>query len=265
MNKKEKLAGLRRNMAQHGRTPAPGAISLGAGAMDTILGNGLGDGLGGGLRPGALHEIFAEDWGAGGFAACLAIAAARKAHHGKGAPLFWVRPDYEALEFGALHAAGFHELGGDPARLFLLRTTDAMAALGAAADILACPRMGALVLELAGDPKCLDLVASRRLALLAEQSGVTVFLLRENAAPRPSAAQTRWQVKSAAARKDDDDWGHACFQARLVRHRLGPLNDFTLQWDPEHAVFRQDDKTQDIGAVAGAPAHRPDEAQKRFA
>ena len=29
-----------------------------------------------GCRPGALHEVFAGDWGAGGFAACLAILAA---------------------------------------------------------------------------------------------------------------------------------------------------------------------------------------------
>ena len=37
-------------------------------------------------------------------------------------------------------------------------------------------------------PKCLDLVASRRLAFAAGESGVTLFLLREGAVPEPSAA-----------------------------------------------------------------------------
>ena len=48
------------------------------------------------------------DWGAGGFAACLAIRARGRK------PLFWIRPDYAAMEYGALSAAGFLELGGDP-------------------------------------------------------------------------------------------------------------------------------------------------------
>ena len=46
----------------------------------------------------------------------------------------------------------------------------------------------------------LDLVASRRLVLAAEESGVTALLLREGADPEPSAALTRWQVGSAPHR-----------------------------------------------------------------
>ena len=69
--------------------------------------------------------------------------------------------------------------------------------------------MGALLLEIAGMPKCLDLVASRRLAFAAGESGVTLLLLREGAEAEPSAALTRWQVQALPSRADDDDWGIA--------------------------------------------------------
>ena len=50
----------------------------------------------------------------------------------------------------------------------------------------------------AGKPKCLDLVASRRLALRWRRKAASpLFLLREGATPEPSAALTRWQVQSA--------------------------------------------------------------------
>src|SRR5262249_41111709 len=157
-------------------------------------------------------EIFAGDWGAGGFAACLAIRAAGKK------PLFWIRPDYEALEYGALNAQGLLELGGDPDRLFLMRAANAEMALSAAADIPACPHIGAVVLEISAMPKCLDLVASRRLGFLAEESGVTLFVLRQGARAEPSAALTRWHAMSAASRADDEDWGNPRFAVELTRH-----------------------------------------------
>lgn len=223
MNKSEKLAELRHSLARSGlpsdRPPVP-------------LGNKVVDGLlGGGLRPGALHEVFAQGWSAGGFAVLLALLAA-------GAKtLFWVRPDYEAMEYGALSPVGLLELGGDPRRLVMVRTHGPADALSAAGDILACPHVGALLLEMAGEPKCLDLVASRRLVLAAEESGVTAVMLRCGAAPAPSAALTRWQVASAASSPMDDDWGNPVFDAELVRHRQGGLGRFHLQWNPEDSKF----------------------------
>jgi protein ImuA len=251
MNKSEKLADLRHFLARYGLPHDRPAIPLGSPAADAVLG--------GGLRRGAVHEIFAGDWGASGFAACLAIQATGQAQAKK--PLFWIRPDYEALEYGALSATGLLELGGDPRNLFLLRTADAADALSAAADILACPHVGTAVLEICGTPRCLDLVASRRLALLAEESGVTLFLLREGAAPEPSAAVTRWQVQSLSSRADDDDWGSPRFTARLTRHRLGALGDFTLEWNIDHAIFH--DAAAHPGAMAATAADRPAEAPRQ--
>lgn len=239
MNNPEKIAELRHFLARYDLPRDRPPLPLGDSQADAVLG--------GGLRPGALHEVFAGNWSAGGFAVALAILAA------KTKPLFWVRPDYEAMEYGAVSPNGLAELGGDPRQLILVRTRNAAEALSAAADILACPHAGALLLELNGMPKCLDLVASRRLAFAAHESGVTAVMLREGAEAEPSAALTRWQVSSAPSRADDDDWGNPVFDAALVRHRAGGLGHFLLTWNPEHAAF----DTADTGAVVAAPAHRP--------
>jgi protein ImuA len=203
--------------------------------------------LGGGLRPGSLHEVFAKGWCAGGFAALLALLAAGSK------PLFWIRPDYEAMEYGAVSPNGLLELGGDPRQLILVRTRNAADALSAASDVLACPHVGALLLEIEGMPKCLDLVASRRLALAAGENGVTVFLLRNGAEAEPSAALTRWQVTNAPSRASDDDWGNPVFDAHLTRHRAGGLGNFLMKWNLQDARF----ETADTGAVVRTPAMRP--------
>ena len=249
MNKQEKLADLRHFLNRYGLPADRPAVPLGAPDADAVLG--------GGLRPGAQHEVFVEDWGASGFAACLAIRGMGKK------PLFWIRTDYAAMEYGALSATGFLELGGDPEKLFLLRAANNEDALSAAADILACPHMGAVVLELEGKAPALDLSASRRLGLIAEESGVTLFILREGADARPSAAATRWQVRSLNARSDDDDWGSPRYLAQLTRHRLGGLGEWIMEWNPQDGSFRQEPAHH--GAVAAAPFNRQADASYRFA
>jgi protein ImuA len=245
MNKSAKLAELRHSLARYGLPPDRVPIPMGHPQADGVLG--------GGLRPGALHEIFAAGWNAGGFAVLLAILTADKK------PFFWIRPDYEAMEYGAVSPNGFAELGGDPRQLILVKTRNAANALSAASDILACPHAGALLLEIEGMPKCLDLVASRRLAFAAGESGVTVFLLRNGAQVEPSAALTRWQVASVPSRADDDNWGNPIFDARLTRHRLGDLGNFLMQWNSQHGCF----ETANSGAVVSAPAGRPAYPQER--
>jgi protein ImuA len=145
--------------------------------------------------------------------------------------------------------------------LFLLRAPNAGEALSATADILACPHIGAVVLEISGMPRCLDLAASRRLAFLAEETGVTLLLLREGAMPQPSAAVTRWQVQSLTSDARNDDWGSPRFAAQLIRHRLGALSDFTLEWDIDHAIFH--DAAAHPGAMAAAAADRPAETPRQ--
>jgi protein ImuA len=256
MNKYAKIEDLRHFLTRYGLPPDRPFIPLGVAAADRALG--------GGLMPGALHEVYAGDWGAGSFAACLAIRAAGNK------PFFWVRPDYEALEYGALHAQGVAELGGRPENLFLIKTPNAAEALAAAADILACPHAGALLLEISASPRALDLVAGRRLNFLAAQSGVPAILLREGAEVLPSAAQTRWQVTSTVSgtSSDDDDWGMPAFSAALSRNRLGPTGHWTMTWNPENGLFRESRHEQHAphpGSMVAAVFDRPAEEKRRIA
>jgi len=239
MNKSAKLAELRHSLARYGLPPERTPVPTGHPQADAVLG--------GGLRPGSLHEVFAKGWSAGGFAVLLALLVA------DGKPLFWIRPDYEAMEYGAISPNGLLELGGDPRSLILVRTRNAADALSAANDVLACPHVGALLLEVEGMPKCLDLVASRRLSLAAGESGVTAFLLRNSAQAEPSAALTRWQVMSARSLPNDDDWGNPVFDTQLTRHRAGGLGNFLMRWNIQDACF----ETPDTGAMVRTPANRP--------
>jgi protein ImuA len=261
MNKCEKIAGFQQFLARYGLPQTQLFRPLGAAAADQALG--------GGLIAGALHEVYTADWTAGGFAACLAILAAGKK------PLFWVRPDYEPLEYGALYAQGVAELGGRAENLFLIRTANAAEALSAASDILACASVGALLLEISGSPKALDLVAGRRLNFIAGETGVTAILLREGAQQMPSAAQTRWHAASASsdsASSDGEDWGAPSFRAELVRNRLGPTGSFHLTWNPENGLFNEsprrasnDSRQTNPDGMVAAVFDRPAEEKRRIA
>jgi protein ImuA len=206
----------------------------------------------GGLMRGGLHEVFAapsQEAAATGFVAGLAVRL--------GGPLLWIRQDYAGLEFGELAATGLFELGLDPARLVLLRVPDAASALRAAADALTCAALGAVVIELTGAPKLLDLVAYRRLALGAGAYGVTVFLLRLAAESSGiGGAETRWLIRAAPSGDEEEIWGGPVFDVELQRNRHGPAGHWTLEWSCDDGVFRPADR----GAVVLASADRPPQA-----
>ena len=192
--------------------------------------------LKGGLQRAALHEVFADtghESAAAGFAAALAFrtAAARR--------ILWIRQDFSALEFGELAATGFLELGFDPARLLLLRVPDASGVLRAASDALSCEALGTVVMEIPGEPGILDLVSSRRLTLASAQKGVTAFLLRLNAVPETSTAETRWRIRAAPSLEEDGNWGRPLFQAGLLRNRHGETGDWVMEWNCEDGCFRE--------------------------
>src|SRR3979411_292866 len=140
--------------------------------------------LQGGLALGAMHEVFAEgrhSAAATGFVAGLmGRAAARR-------PLVWVRQDFAEIESGALSMSGLAELGLDPRLLVTVRAADVDTALRTAADAFACDALGAVVLEVWGEARQLDLGASRQLTLAAQASGVTGLLLRVGGAESPRA------------------------------------------------------------------------------
>jgi protein ImuA len=217
-------------------------VALGVPRLDAVLA--------GGLMRGTLHEVFAAPSHSAAATAFVAALTARL-----GGPVCWIRQDYAGLECGELAATGLVDLGLDPARLLLVRVPDAAGALKAAADALSTSALGAVVIELMGAPKLLDLVAYRRLALAAGESGVTAFLLRLAAQSAGiGGAETRWQIRAAmAARKD---WGQPVWEVDLQRNRHGPAGHWTVMWSCDDGVFRPSDR----GVVVPALADRSSQA-----
>jgi protein ImuA len=240
----EKIAALRATLSQAGLETlvANPHISLGFAPADKELK--------GGLQRGTLHEIFAatgHEASATGFAAGLAWRVAGKKK------IIWIRQDYSALEFGELSATGFLELGIDPSRILLLCTARADDAIKGASDALTCAALGAVVIEIPGEPKILDLVTSRRLTLAAAQSNVPVFLLRFAAKPQASTAETRWFVRARASPfneggGNEEDWGLPVFETELVRNRHGRTGQWVMEWNCETGFFGE--------PYRGKPAHR---------
>lgn len=215
--------------------------------------------LGGGLVRGRLHEIYAEDGhdagSAAGFAAMLGCAL--------GGAVVWLRTASAEQRGGGLHAPGLCEIGFDPARLILGVLPDAQAVLRAGLDVVRCPDVGAAVIELWDAQPKLDLTASRRLAVAAEASGVTVLVLRVAAEAVPSAAHTRWGVRAAAsAPLEANAPGHAAMEVELLRQRGGPEGArWLLEWDRDQRRFRDRDqnagRAAPYGAVVPLPAGGP--------
>jgi protein ImuA len=230
-------------------------------AADRVtLGHGLADAaLGGGLARGAVHEIFAEgrqSAAATGFVAGLARRVSTRR------PLLWVRQDFAEQESGALSMSGFSELGLDPRLVVSVRAPDVESALRTAADALVCDALGAVVMEIWGETRQFDLVASRKLTLAAQLSGVTAVLLRPAAQPLPSSAETRWIVRAAHSPPEASGhgraWGAPVLDTRLVRNRHGPTGQWIMEWKCDECLFRE--ATAHPQPVAAAVADRPHQA-----
>lgn len=183
------------------------------------------------LAPGRLHELHAGDTGWPG-ALLFALS-----HTPRGKPILLVRtqgplpmvPCGEALT----------QLGRDPAQLLIVEARNATALLRAAHEGARCPALGGVILETWGVLREYDLVASRRLVLAAEASGVPVMLLRGGAPPRSSAAHTRWEVgPTPSATPLPRLPGPAALTLTLLRQRGGPAGGpWRLEWNPADARF----------------------------
>ena len=235
---------LRQTFLTRERPDAGRLFATGAAQLDDLLG--------GGLARGALHEVYAETPPDSAAATGATLALALRASQGRA--IVWARHDYAGVEAGGLYGPGLAALGFDPARLILVKARDILGVLRAGAEAARCPAVGAVLMEPWGEAKALDLTASRRLALAAAQSGVTVFLLRAAATPRPSAAASRWSVRPRLSRPMEADTpGWPAFTLTLLRHRAGLSGQtFDVEWDGDRCAFA--DLAALSGPVAAVPA-----------
>ena len=159
-------------------------IPFGIAPIDTRL-------PGGGLAMGALHEVS----GGGpdvehGAAAAMLIAGVLARHPGQ---VLWV------VERADLFAPALDAVGLSPDRIIYADAGKAKTVLMAMEEGLRHAGLAGVVGELTGR---MTPIASRRLQLAAEQSGVICFALRRSrnhadpALAEPTAATTRWRVSA---------------------------------------------------------------------
>ena len=204
--------------------------------------------LNGGLLLAALHEVYAATQADAPAATGFALALACRV---KGTqPLVWVRQDYSDLEAGFPNPWGLVEFGLDPSAVIRVRAQDARDALQAGLDATRLAARGVALIELWGAARALDLTASRRLALAARSSGVTVLLVQSAAAPQPSAAETRWRVSAALSRAlPANAPGNPAFTVSLLRHRSGAAGqEWHVEWNRDAGRFED-------GTLARASTH----------
>lgn len=249
------LAGLRKRIARlatdggHTSHPSGGWLTSGHAGLDTALG--------GGLAIGKAHEFFAADaldgTSAAAFAALLALRAPGKT------PLIWLRTADAGSRTGHIYAPGIAELGGDPDRLLLVETPDPKMLLACANDAVRCAGSAAVIVESWGKFPLLDLTASRRLAIGARDAGTTLLMLRLNAIPAPSVAETRWSVAAAASRAlEAGAPGAPAFDLELLRWRAGPAGSrWRLDWNHDEKSFGHGIGEPALsGALLPVPARR---------
>ncbi len=227
------LDGLRRRVSELERGSSPvGAERFSTGSQD------MDAALGGGLARAGVHEIFAGQMFDEPSAASFAVGLALRASGAK--PVIWVRQDFVGLEMGEIYAPGLAELGLSPDRLILVKARDGPAVLRAGEEAARCPPLGAVIIEPWGNPKTLNLSASRRLALAAARSNLPLFMVRAGGTPGPSAALTRWSVRAhPSVALEADAPGHPAYSARLLRDRAGLSGrNWIVEWDRDARVFK---------------------------
>jgi len=173
--------------------------------------------------------------------------------------VLWISTCASGVESGGLYASGCAALGLDPRGLLLVRTHRPADVLWAMEEGLVAGGVMAVIGEIDGDARALDLTATRRLALRSERHGVPALLVRSSGDREPSAARTRWRVGPArgcaAPFAGEGQWqawrspgtglplvGFPVWRIALVRNRDGRCGEAVAGFMPTERCFFQPDE-----------------------
>lgn len=226
-------------------------LSTGVAAIDRFL-------PAGGLARGAVHEVME---GPGGEGAGPALWLARMLANLPG-PVLWCARKAD------LHAPGLAWLGFDPGRLVMVRAGSDRDLFWALEEGGREPGFAAVVGEIPG----IDLVASRRLQLVAGMSGTAIFLLHRPLGGRPgaqaSAAMTRWRMTPSPSATLDrspgmsgprlGELGKPRWTLQLLRARGGRPGEWIIELDHETRRFHILPDLEHRPALRPAPARASD-------
>lgn len=213
----------------------------------------------------ALHsEIFAPGDEGSGIACALALAMDDLRYTPGGGleekPVLWVQDEASCRRSGRPYRAGLPPaLRHRVIHVAVRKVEDALFALE---EGMRCRDLAFVIGEIAGNPRALDLTASRRFSLAAENHGVPLFLIRHDAQRDLSSARLRWQVRSAISprpRWNPAAPGVAGWHAELFRARAHAPSQWILRDDGNALVAERPDtgpaentRSPDHGDMAGA-------------
>ncbi|WP_349358613.1 inducible mutagenesis protein A [Stappia sp.] len=212
--------------AAHGRGPA--RLRTGVARFDRLF-------AAPGLPCGALHELTSAESRHGGALTGFATALLARLCAQRDGDVVWVSEPECRRETGGPHADGLARFGIDPARLILVRARRIEEVLWAAEEGLRARALAAVVAEVRGAPRVLDLTASRRLHLRSEEGGVSAFLLRHADGAAPTAAVMRARIAPRASIGAGDSrfapLGRPAWRVDVERNRDGRPGLVELEWD----------------------------------
>ena len=220
------------------------AFCLGVNALDEYLGT---------VRANAIHEVLPEAPRQAVAAQGFALGLASRASAGA---MVWILQTTGRSEMGEPFGPGLAAWGLDPEDLILVRVSDAASLLAAGEEALRSGAAGAVIMSGWGEAKVHGLTASRRLMMAARSGSTLGLLVRANAEPAPSAAETRWSIAAApSAPLSANAPGRPAFRARLLRSRSGaPPGEWIMEWDRETRRFVTPSAS---GGMVSIPADRP--------
>ena len=226
--------------------------------------------LGGGLPLAALTEIIAADTrdsgAAAGFALALALIAMADAKD-QDKLLLWIGEEEALREAGRLHAPGLaaaFDLA--PHRLLFARSGRIADTLWIAEEAARLSALGAVILEIRGNPRRLDLTATRRLHRRAAIAGRPVLLVRQAGVPEPTAAPVRLRVTAAPAAErtilgypQPGSIGRPVFAVTVDKSPAARPGSIAMEWNRDDQRL-QSRQPPNPGLVVSPPRQRPDAA-----
>lgn len=219
--------------------------------------------LGGGLPKAALTEIHGIETRDAGAMAGFALALAGrigKEKAGPARPLLWIGTTDIFREAGVPYVPGLaSRFGVGPGQLLVAEAAKISDVLWVAGEAAGMKALRAILLEVRGKSRSLDLTATRRLHRHAQAAGRPVFLLRQASEAEPTAAPVRLVVSPAPAAPRhtmegvlDGAIGPPGFTVRIDKSRFSPPGQFTLEWNADECIF-QDRQPENPRATDSGP------------
>lgn len=193
--------------------------------------------LGGGLARATIHEILPKSVQDLGAAAGFAFGLAARAHEANAHTLY-IQHDFTSAETGRPYLPGLRLSGFDTASLIYLHVPRAEDVLWAMNEALKCRGFSAVIAEFPPNTRLLDLTATRRLTLAAQEGLGLGLILRHATAIEPNAATTRWLVTSSSSHSDEfGGLGPPSFHLDLVKNRFGTAGQWQVEWHAHERKF----------------------------